>query len=163
MSPSQDQLLHVLDVLGEQVAVEPELVLVARDDLGTRLLVVDVVLLQGLDQRLDRVARHQPEEEERDGERAPQLHQVEPEPADAVRRQRVPRQPGAHPGPGVRVPATADRGHRRRLSGHAGPFCPVASILPSTKMKCGHQFSGTSYRSSSVGQPVQNAVLKYDG
>ena len=35
--------------------------------------VVAVVLLQGLDERLDRVAGDQPEEEERERQRAPQL------------------------------------------------------------------------------------------
>jgi len=86
-----------------------------------------------------------------------------PEPADRVRRQRMPRQPGPHPRTGCGVLALVDSYHRRGFRRHAGPFCPVGSILPRTKMKCCHQFSGTSYRSSSVGQPFQKVVLKYDG
>src|SRR3981189_1582299 len=99
-----DQVRHVLPVLDEDVAVEAELLLVPGDDLDAGLLVVDVVLLQRLDEGLYRVARDQPEEEERDRQRAPQLDQVQPETADRVARQGMRRQPGSWSTAG-RVPA----------------------------------------------------------
>src|SRR5690606_21136213 len=111
------------------------------------LLVVDVVLLQRLDERLHRVARDQPEEEERDRQRAPELDQVEAEPADPVGQQRVGGEQTARTaGPGL--VGGSFRGCDRR-SRH-GSTCPVGSSRPITNMKWPHQFSGTWYRSSSV-------------
>src|SRR4029078_2079287 len=54
---------------------------------------VGLVLLEGGDERLDRVARDHPEEEEGDGQRAPERHEEEPEAAQRVGQEGVVVQP----------------------------------------------------------------------